>query len=102
MGRMLAESMRRSGRRLAAVAAALGLAGIAGGVACRGRDELVSAQAPVVLVSIDTLRADHLPAYGYAGVATPNLDALRGDAVLFENAYSQVPLTLPSHTTIFT
>ena len=33
--------------------------------------------APVILVSIDTLRADHLPAYGYAGVETPNIDALR-------------------------
>jgi len=58
--------------------------------------------APVVLISVDTLRADHLPAYGYRGVETPNLDALRKDSVLFENAYSHVPLTLPSHTTIFT
>ncbi len=56
----------------------------------------------MILISIDTLRADHLPAYGYAGVQTPNLDALRADAVLFSNAYSQVPLTLPSHTAIFT
>ena len=58
--------------------------------------------APVILISVDTLRADHLPAYGYRGVETPNLDALRQDAVLFENAYSHVPLTLPSHTSIFT
>ena len=56
----------------------------------------------MILISVDTLRADHLPAYGYRGVETPNLDALRDDAVLFENAYSHVPLTLPSHTTIFT
>ncbi|MGH9442467.1 MAG: sulfatase-like hydrolase/transferase [Thermoanaerobaculia bacterium] len=58
--------------------------------------------APVVLISIDTLRADHLPSYGYAGVSTPALDALRRDSVLFENAISHVPLTLPSHTTILT
>ncbi len=57
---------------------------------------------PVILISIDTLRADHLPAYGYAGLRTPNLDALRADGVLFQNAYSQVPLTLPSHTALFT
>jgi Tfp pilus assembly protein PilF len=58
--------------------------------------------APIVVVSVDTLRADHLPAYGYKALDTPNLDALRRDAVLFENAYSHVPLTLPSHTTLFT
>ena len=58
--------------------------------------------APVVLVSIDTLRADHLPAYGHAKVATPNIDALQRDSILFENAYSQVPLTLPSHLSMLT
>ncbi len=57
---------------------------------------------PVVLISIDTLRSDHLPAYGYRGVATPNIDALRADSILYERAYSQVPLTLPSHTSILT
>jgi arylsulfatase A-like enzyme/Flp pilus assembly protein TadD len=56
----------------------------------------------VVLISVDTLRADHLPAYGYSGVETPNIDALRRDSVLFANAYSHVPLTLPSHASIFT
>jgi choline-sulfatase len=58
--------------------------------------------APVVLISVDTLRADHLPAYGYRAVETPHIDRFRREAVLFENAYSQVPLTLPSHTAIFT
>jgi tetratricopeptide (TPR) repeat protein len=57
---------------------------------------------PVILISIDTLRSDHLPAYGYGGVATPAIDALRADSILFERAYSHVPLTLPSHTSIFT
>jgi choline-sulfatase len=59
-------------------------------------------KAPVVLISVDTLRSDHLPFYGYAGVETPALSALRKDSVLFERAYSQVPLTLPSHASIFT
>ncbi|HEX3108518.1 MAG TPA: sulfatase-like hydrolase/transferase [Thermoanaerobaculia bacterium] len=58
--------------------------------------------APVILISVDTLRADHLPAYGYAGVATPNIDALRHDGTLFRNAYAAVPMTLPSHVTMLT
>ena len=61
-----------------------------------------SAPPSVVLISIDTLRADHLSAYGYRGVETPALDSLRRDSMLFENAYCQVPLTLPSHATILT
>ncbi len=58
--------------------------------------------APVILISIDTLRADHLPGYGYDGVETPHIDALANESVLFENAYSHVPLTLPAHVTILT
>ena len=58
--------------------------------------------APVILISVDTLRADHLPAYGYTKVATPNIDALRKDSVLFTSAWSHVPLTLPSHVSILT
>lgn len=57
---------------------------------------------PVILISVDTLRSDHLPAYGYTGVATPNIDALRKDGILFRRAYSHTPLTLPSHATILT
>lgn len=56
---------------------------------------------PVVIVSIDTLRADHLPAYGYRQVDTPAIDALRQQALLFARAYTQVPLTLPSHSSLF-
>src|ERR1017187_3130041 len=58
--------------------------------------------APVILISIDTLRSDHLPAYGYRNVEAPALDAFRREAILYERAYSHVPLTLPSHATIFT
>ena len=102
MRRMLAESfrpvLRRSGAALLAAAACLvSRAPAAAGARARPRPGT-----PVILISIDTLRADHLPAYGYRGVDTPNLDALRRDAILFENAYSQVPLTLPSHTAIMT
>ena len=72
-------------------------AGVTGAGCRRGR-----APAAIVLISIDTLRADHLPAYGYAGVATPAIDALRRDAILYTNAYAHVPLTLPSHATLLT
>jgi tetratricopeptide (TPR) repeat protein len=58
--------------------------------------------APVIVISIDTLRADHLPMFGYKNVATPNLDALRRDSILFTNAWSAVPLTFPSHTAMLT
>jgi tetratricopeptide (TPR) repeat protein len=70
--------------------------------ACRRDGTRVFRSAPVVLISVDTLRADHLPAYGYADVATPHLDALRRDSILFSNAYAHVPLTLPSHVSLFT
>jgi len=56
----------------------------------------------VVLVSIDTLRADHVGAYGAGGAATPTLDALAARGVRFEQAMSPVPLTLPAHATLLT
>ena len=56
----------------------------------------------VVVVTIDTLRADHLHCYGYANIETPNLDALAQRGVLFENAVAQAPLTPTSHASIFT
>ncbi len=61
-----------------------------------------SSDTPVFIISVDTLRADHLPAYGYTKGSTPAIDAFRRDAILFEQIYSQVPLTLPSHSTILT
>ncbi|HYS56473.1 MAG TPA: sulfatase-like hydrolase/transferase [Thermoanaerobaculia bacterium] len=57
---------------------------------------------PVVLISIDTLRADHLTAYGAKRVDTPAIDRLARDGIVFENAYAHVPLTLPSHVTMLT
>jgi choline-sulfatase len=62
----------------------------------------VFSDAPVIIISIDTLRADHLPAYGYRAVETPAIDRLRRDSILFRNAWSHVPLTLPSHVSILT
>ena len=56
----------------------------------------------VIVVTVDTLRADHLGCYGYKKIRTPNIDALAADGARFERAYTAVPVTLPSHTVMFT
>ena len=56
----------------------------------------------IVLVTFDTTRADRIGCYGYADAETPVLDELARDGVLFEQAVSPVPTTLPSHATMFT
>lgn len=66
------------------------------------------AQAPeksapnVILITIDTLRADHLGCYGYQKIKTPNIDALAADGARFARAFTPVPVTLPSHTAMLT
>jgi len=56
----------------------------------------------LVLITIDTLRADHVGAYGYTRAHTPALDGLARSGVIFERAYAAAPITLPSHATILT
>jgi arylsulfatase A-like enzyme/Flp pilus assembly protein TadD len=56
----------------------------------------------VILVTIDTLRADHLRCYGYRAVETPTLDGLAQDGIRFAQAISECPITLPSHCSILT
>lgn len=58
--------------------------------------------APIILISVDTLRADHLPVYGYTKVKTPAIDALARDGVVFDRAYTHSPQTLPAHAAILT
>ena len=55
------------------------------------------ARTPVILISVDTLRADHLSSYGSKGRLTPSIDRLTRGGTLFANANTLVPLTLPSH-----
>lgn len=60
-------------------------------------------QAPnVLLVTIDTLRADHLSCYGYSRLTSPNIDRLAQEGARFKNAYSPVPLTGPAHASLLT
>jgi tetratricopeptide (TPR) repeat protein len=90
-------------RRLAAVCGLSVLGALVALAGCRGGgDTGPFKDAPIVVISIDTLRSDHLPAYGYKGVETPAIDAFRRDAILFERAYSHTPLTLPSHVSLLT
>jgi arylsulfatase A-like enzyme/Flp pilus assembly protein TadD len=56
----------------------------------------------VVVITIDTLRADHLGCYGDQQIRTPHIDSLAADGVRFERAYTPVPVTLPAHTVLFT
>src|SRR6185437_7916918 len=56
----------------------------------------------VVVITLDTLRPDHLHCYGYPNIETPALDGLARNGVLFEDAVAQAPLTPPSHASIFT
>ena len=57
---------------------------------------------PVILISVDTLRADHLSCYGYKRLQTPNIDALAQGGTLFTQVSTQVPLTTPAHASLFT
>jgi arylsulfatase A-like enzyme/Tfp pilus assembly protein PilF len=56
----------------------------------------------ILFFTLDTTRADHLGCYGYDRAETPNIDRLAETGILFKNATCQVPLTLPSHSSIFT
>jgi arylsulfatase A-like enzyme/Flp pilus assembly protein TadD len=56
----------------------------------------------IILITIDTVRADHVGCYGATGVSTPTLDGLARDGIVFERALAQVPLTFPSHASMMT
>ena len=56
----------------------------------------------VLLVTIDTLRPDHLGCYGSSSVKSENINALAREGILFENAVTQIPYTLPSHSSLMT
>jgi arylsulfatase A-like enzyme len=56
----------------------------------------------VILISLDTLRPDHLGCYGYGKDTSPHTDALAGDAVMFLNTFATSPWTLPSHVSLMT
>ena len=90
--------MRRSRRRLTGVLAASLFASVALFTsACRRGNDW-----NVLVVTLDTTRADALGCYGNRASSTPHLDRLAQEGVLFERALTAVPITTPSHSTIFT
>jgi arylsulfatase A-like enzyme/Tfp pilus assembly protein PilF len=82
---------------VAVATVALGLAWVAG---CA--PGAPPAERSVVVITMDTTRADRLGAYGSRAGLTPNLDRLAREGSVFEEAIAQVPLTLPSHSSMFT
>ncbi|MEQ1727182.1 MAG: sulfatase-like hydrolase/transferase [Vicinamibacterales bacterium] len=94
--------MARSARHTAILA----IVTVSGCLAAFGGWRFAKASAPVngpiVLISIDSLRADRLPAYGYEHGRTPAIDALAADGIVFERAYAHVPQTLPAHAALLT
>jgi arylsulfatase A-like enzyme len=56
----------------------------------------------VILISLDTVRADHVGAYGYRRDTTPNIDRLAGEGVVFENAFTPIPWTVGAHMSLLT
>src|SRR5579864_71747 len=61
-----------------------------------------AAQWNVVLISIDTLRADHLGCYGYRANTSPSIDRIAREGVQFQSAFTPAPLTLPAHASLLT
>src|SRR6185436_12402710 len=98
--------MRPRGALVAAAAAALLLPGCgesSTSPGATGGAAPAAGRAPsVLLITLDTTRADHLGAYGDAQAQTPVLDGLAARGLLFERAWSPAPLTLPSHASILT
>jgi choline-sulfatase len=92
------ENAGRRGPWVVIAMVALAAAAIWGGCALRAR----TGPGPIVLVTIDTLRADRLGAYGRSPTITPKLDALAACGVVFENAWTTAPLTVPAHATLLT
>jgi arylsulfatase A-like enzyme len=76
------------------------LLGLLAGCGWGGAATRPGAAPVVVLVTIDTLRADHVGAYGNPWIRTPALDGLAAEGVLFERAYAQANVTLPSHMSL--
>ena len=70
--------------------------------ACSISDPLPRRPHPIIIVDIDTLRADHLGCYGYQRPTSPNIDAFAAETVRFEWAFSQAPNPPPSQTSILT
>ena len=71
--------------------------------ACGGSGEAPAPRGPnLIVITMDTLRSDHLGCYGYHRDTSPALDALAARSLVFERCYAPIPRTAPSHTSLFT
>jgi arylsulfatase len=68
--------------------------------ACTGESQ--PSRPNILVITIDSLRADHLGCYGYERKTSPNIDRLASEGVLFERAYTHAPFTAPSHASLMT
>jgi cytochrome c-type biogenesis protein CcmH/NrfG len=84
----------------ARVAVTIAVYAVATCVACAKPPQPKEQARNLVLVTIDTLRADHVGAYGYARAKTPALDSIAAAGARFDRAYAAAPITLPSHATL--
>ena len=89
-------------KKVPLIVALAGLVALATYLGLRRHEPPAKARPNVLLVTIDTLRADRLGCYGYARASTPTLDALAARGVRFATAVAHVPLTTPSHASILT
>lgn len=95
--------VRRRPAPWAVVAAVLVFAGLAAWLLWRPASlPRLTSGTNVVVITLDTVRADRLTPYGFAGIETPALDRLAREGVLFEHAYTPAPLTFPAHASLFT
>lgn len=91
-----------------AAVAVLAFGGIQGGFWLKERFEVASLPSPapdapdIMVIVVDTLRADHLSSYGYTRLTSPNIDNLAQQGTLFESAFSTAPWTAPSHASLLT
>ena len=97
---------RRYGAAVALIAAATVLGAVLAWTLPGCRPEQQPSAGPpklnVLLITLDTTRADRIGCYGYARAETPAIDALAAKGLRFENAFAHVPLTLPSHACMLT
>ncbi len=74
---------------------------IAGVSSCQKVKQIKTVGMNLLVITLDTMRADRIGAYGYEKAETPHLDDLARKGIMFENCYTPVPLTLPAHCSIF-
>ena len=101
---MKAQTQRTRERLHCAGRVLLGWAVFFGAVACRPPEQASEATSPpnVLLITIDTIRADHCSTYGYERLTTPTLSRVAEAGVLFRNAYAPMATTGPSHASLMT